>query len=62
MLPTLLVLVSLALVVCLGLLIFGRGAPPRSRPGCVRWSPAARRWRAADPTPRQRNAAARWRS
>ncbi|HEY1334267.1 MAG TPA: cell envelope biogenesis protein TolA, partial [Myxococcaceae bacterium] len=30
MLPTLLVLVSLALVVCLGLLIFGRGAPPHA--------------------------------
>jgi len=33
MLPILLVLVSLALVVCLGLLIFGRGAPPRAHAG-----------------------------
>jgi hypothetical protein len=32
MLPTLLVLVSLALIVCLGLLIFGRGAPPARAP------------------------------
>ena len=31
MLPTLLVLVSVALVVCLGLLIFGRGAPRHAR-------------------------------
>ena len=38
MLPTLLVLVSLALVVCLGLLIFGRGAPSRAH---ARSAPAA---------------------
>ena len=30
--PTLLVLVSLALIVCLGLLVFGRGAPPARTP------------------------------
>jgi len=49
MLPTLLVLVSLALVVCLGLLIFGRGAPPHAH---ARAAPAAPAVAGAAPVPR----------
>jgi len=49
MLPTLLVLVSIALVVCLGLLIFGRGAPPHAH---ARAAPAAPAVAGAAPVPR----------